>query len=203
MKLYRGSAIGLIRAEKANARNYFSRREDIQRTYGVGGSTFRSYVGFKNPPSIIFRAWAKSTGFSTRILKRMDSIEAYEDFQKIHSTLVRSLQRHWVPEQRKELSQARLYKLIDLFVKAVSRSDTNFSHVNRNLVQYGHIPLDRFSLLAVKKCFSGIIVSRSPSMGDLEDNQTYKFIQSQIKELMKACKLPNLYFDYYAWNAKH
>ena len=55
----------------------------------------------------------------------------------------------------------------------------------------------------MKEYFYGIIISPKPSMGDIDSIETYNFLQDQIWNFMKKVKLPNLYFDFYAWNHNH
>ena len=203
MKLIRRGAVKLVKSARREARIYYAEREDISKSYGVAGSTFRSYKGFKIGPSVVFKEWVEETGLSSRTLRDIEKLESYEEYKKLHMRLFKSLNTYWKKRQRRSLTVAQSFKLLDLFFKAVSRREDQNPIINKNLVKYGHIPLDKYSLLAVKDCFSGIVISNNPSMGDIKDIKTYEFIQEQIRDLMNTCNLPNLYFDYLAWNLEH
>ena len=132
--------------------------------------------------------------------EQLNTVQTYDEFLDCHTELAESLQRFWLERQGDRLGDAYLYKLIDLFIKALSKVETDFQNLNANLVQYGHIPLDQWSLIAVRNCFYGIVIADQPRMGLIDDYLTYMFIQPRIRELMNDAGLPNLYFDYYAWD---
>ena len=73
----------------------------------------------------------------------------------------------------------------------------------KGLYNYANIPLDKKSLTAIGKLFYGIVVSNNPSMGLIQDVDTYNFLQSQIFQLTSSMNVPNLVFDYYAWDMNH
>lgn len=204
MKLYKKSAIDELRSIAQEAKYYFNTTEklDFKTTkWGIEGNTFRAYVKFKNKPSLIYREWAKKT---VKDANKFSGIKTYDDFLKVHKYLNGSLGKYWEQNQGKSLTLSQRNKIIDLFIKFLSTSEIEgFQNVNKILLEFGHIPLDKFSLLAVRDCFYGIVISSNPSMGDITETDTYGFIQNQIRELMLAAKLPNLFFDYYAWNKQH
>ena len=207
MKLHKRSAIRKLRSVRRKADEYFSAKEklDIEKTnWGIAGNTFRSYANFNIQPSLVYRKWAKKTVSGTNFLKRLNDVKNRQDFLKAHKNIQKSLDRFWKQEQGKSLTIAQRNKIIDLFIKFLSKTETEgYPDLNKTLLQFGHIPLDKFSLLAVKDCFYGIVLSSNPSMGDIVEMPTYDFIQNQIRELMTEVKLPNLFFDFYAWNLQH
>lgn len=207
MKLYKKSAIRKLQLIKREAKEYFDTKEllDLEKTkWGISGNTFRSYVNFNIPPSLLYREWAKKTVSEEYFLKSLADIKNYQDFLKVHEYTQKSLDRFWKQKQNKSLTLAQRNKIIDLFIKFLSRAEIQeFSDLNKTLLQFGHIPLDKFSLLAVKDCFYGIVLSPNPRMGDIDNMDTYYFIQNQIRDLMIETRLPNLFFDFYAWNLQH
>jgi len=74
--------------------------------------------------------------------------------------------------------------------------------LNRILVRFAHTPLDKYSLLEIRRDFYGIVISKNPSMGDIDSIETYEFLQRQIQSLMSDASLPALFFDYLAWNKR-
>lgn len=207
MKLYKKSAISKLRLINRRAKKYFNTKErlDFEKTnWGIAGNTFRAYVKYKKQPSLIYREWAKETVTEANFLKKLNCINKYDEFLKVHKYLQGSLDRFWKREQGKSLTFSQRNKIIDLFIKFLSKSEIEeFHSLNQILLEFGHIPLDKFTLLAVKDCFYGIVLAPNPSMGDIRETDTYDFIQNQIRELMIDAKLPNLFFDYYAWNLQH
>jgi len=204
MKLYKPSAVRKLRSINREAKEYFNARkrldfENENTNWGIAGDTFRSYVNFNNRPSLIYRKWAKKTVSGKDFLKRLNDIKNYQDFLKVHKSIQKSLDRFWKQKQGKSLTLAQRNKIIDLFIKFLSTAEIEgFIGLNNTLLQFGHIPLDKFSLLAVKDCFYGMVLCPSPRMGNIDEIETYYFIQNQIRELMIKAKLPNLFFDFYA-----
>jgi len=207
MKLYKKSAISKLHSITGKAKKYFKNKKslDFETTnWGIEGNTFRAYVNFKERPSLIYREWAKKTVTETNFLKTLNTTQKYNDFRKVHKYLQKSLDQFWTHKQGKSLTLAQRNKIIDLFIKFLSTAEIEgFKSINNAALQFGHAPLDKFALLAVRDCFYGIVLSVNPSMGDVTETETYEFIQDQIKELMGAARLPNLFFDYYAWNLQH
>lgn len=202
--IYKDIAIDEMKSLALKARDYFSNPPLFDKNYGIDQSTFRAYRGFKFKPSEIYRNWAQEMANNTAFINQVIHITSYDDFKTIHSGARDNLANVWKSKQGRELAVPYLNKLIDLYFKFLTtcnmQSDSKF---NANIVCFGHIPLDKYSLLAIKYLFYGIVLSKNPSMGDITDMQTYYFLQDQIRSLMNAANLPNLYFDYYAWNSKH
>ena len=203
---YRKQAIKELKAVRKKAREFFKERKSLsleKPPWGIGANTFRSYTGFQLSPSSVYREWASNT-LSASKLREISTICDCPSFVKCHKGLQKSLAQYWEKKQGRKLSFAQMTKVIDLFVKFLCRIEIRgFPGVNDILIEYGHIPLDRFSLLAVRRCFHGIVISPTPSMGNIDGPETYNFIQGQIGTLMQAAKLPNLYFDFYAWDLAH
>lgn len=207
MKLYRKATLKELRSIRKKAEKYFNDRgqlTDENTNWGIAGNTFRSYVNFKLPPSRIYREWASKKAFKKHFLKKMCNIRCYQEFFDVHRKLQKSLDRLWQERQGKSLTVAQCNKIIDLYVKFISKNNVSeLPDLNKPLIKFGHVPLDKFALIAVRKCFYGVVISPNPSMGDIDDLETYYFIQSQIRELMSVVHIPNLFFDFYAWNLKH
>lgn len=203
MKLYRNNAISIIKKFKDEVGDSFKIEEE-NGSYGITGSTFRAYRDFKQSPSKVFRTWATKQIESDDIFKSLKKIKNKDDFNKFHKELSNSLDKFWLDEQNKKLEFHQNNKILDLFVKflAYTNKTTEFN-VKDTILNFGNIPLDKFSLLAVKELFFGIVISNNPSMGNITEEDTYQFLQNQISELMDDAGVPNLYFDIYAWNRTH
>ena len=207
VKLYREIAIDRIKSISVKAQQYYGELRNLRESdqgFGLGSNTLRAYRGFKQKPSEVYRNWAKKMVHDDEFIKRISAIQTYNDFLDIHDAIRDDLNSCWKQKQGIGLEIPYLNKMIDLFFKYLSKvSADGTDKFSVNIVYYGHTPLDKFSLMAIKDLFYGIVLSKKPSMGDVGDMQTYSFLQDQIRVLMNDANLPCLYFDYYAWNAKH
>lgn len=178
------------------AEMYFNNTKS-ESSFGIHGSTFRSYRGFKIAPSKIYSEWVVSIR-NDSIIRNLQSVNSRKKFLNFHRELQGSLDAFWYKRQKKRLTIAQRNKIIDLFLKYLGRTQQC-----KNIITYGNVPLDKFSLLLVSDMFYGVVVSKKPSMGDIRDIETYDFLQDLIWKLTSREKIPNLYFDYFAWNSKH
>lgn len=196
----RGAITKLCR-ERRRASSFYAARQAVQSNWGIAGNTFRAFQGFGVSPSQVYREWAHKRGLS--IIRNSPRRYSQESFEILHGKLARSLDRFWTQKANRALTISEKFKIVDLFVKVVARSNEVCQSVRRFLLQYGHIPLDKYSLLLVRQMFYGIVVCPKPRMGHIEDGRTYQFIQSQIYRLTSRAKVPNLYFDFMAWDMNH
>jgi len=207
MKLYRKTAIDNLHGIQNEAENFYKTSTNFDEnhpTFGIEGNTFRAFRNYSLSPSKTYRNWIKENKIIENFKNDINSIDSLSSFKSFHQKLSNNFSEYWFKKQKQELTIAQNFKLIDLFVKYMSRVKINgYKSINKNLCNFGNIPLDKFSFAAIKTNFYGIIISKNPSMGDICDIETYDFIQDQINYLMIDLKLPNLFFDYYAWNKFH
>jgi hypothetical protein len=173
---------------------------DLDGSFGVEGSTFRAYRGWRRSPSEIYQSWAQK--HTKLILRRLptDKISSRRGFIEWHSALHMSLKRHWSRNEGRQLSIAHGYKLIDLFVKHLSRHQFADMRFVPMLVRNANCPLDQKTIRELNLCYSRILPIRSsPSMGDIHSQETYDFCQAMISVFCKECGGSRLLFDFWAW----
>lgn len=165
---------------------------------GIGGNTFRAFRNFGKPPSEIYRDWVHAEGYQLVTKKALTS---RNDFFLLHDQLVKSFQNYCKEFGCRDPLVSEANKIVDLFTKALAfRKGHPCEPQKEGLYKYANIPVDKFSLKAIKNLFYGIVISKDPSMGDVQCIDTYDFLQSQIFELTSSLRMPNLVFDFYAWN---
>lgn len=199
--LARDGAPNKLASVLSDSNDAFLSAKPLPRDYGITGSTFRRYGNCKRPPSTIYREWVDKQAL--RIVAD-GGICDRDTFLTTHDELTKSLSSYWTNQAGRRLSFAERNKIVDLFVKALAFAGEHICESARPyLYQHGNIPLDKFSLLAVRELFFGIVVCPAPSMGHIDDVATYNFLQQQIYALTHAHEIPNLVFDHYAWNQQH
>ena len=175
--------------------------EPLGSNYGVGGNTFRAYVGWPKKPSTIYRLWAERTCKQLDLQRLAQQLETSEGFKDWHSSLAASLQDHWLHEQDKSLSFAHQHKLIDLFVKWLSSHDLSSPTLSNHLVNQANCALDSQTLGKLNECLSMALPITKPSMGDIHTRNTYEFCQALIENFSVRFGGSRLLFDYFAWRS--
>jgi hypothetical protein len=168
-------------------------------SYGVAGETFRAYQGWNNKPSELYRDWAAVICESLTSELLVTHLQSRSAFLKWHESLAASLQKQWFSRERKRLSFAHQYKLVDLFVKWLSRHDFGLKTITSGFAAYANCALDRQTLKKLNACLSHALPMPAPSMGHIICRNTYQFSQEAISEFAAYCGGTPLLFDYFAW----
>jgi len=169
--------------------------------YGVGGNTFRAYTGWLLSPSKTYRQWAEPICRALDPSSLGTQLSTAQGFQFWHSSLADSLQAHWIANQGRPLSFAHQHKLIDLFVKWLSRHEFPSSQLSQALVDHANCALDSQTLSKLNECLSFALPISKPSMGDVHSGITYVFCQDLISDFATHFGGSRLLFDYFAWKA--
>ncbi|MBN9519747.1 hypothetical protein J0H58_14695 [bacterium] len=79
----------------------------------------------------------------------------------------------------------------------------------RRLIRFLHVPLDEFSLMAVRQCAASgqfgppITIPSNPSMGWMASAEQYAQIESLIRQITGAAGVPPICLDLLAWDHAH
>lgn len=174
-------------------------------TYGVGSNTYRAYRDMKPyRPSVLYREWAHITVQKlTKDNKLSEYVSSKESFEKWHKNLARSLELHWIKTTNGTvtLSFPHKMKLIDLFIKWLSRFNFNNESISNGFILYAHAALDSKILEKMQLIYqSRLELSRNPKMGCIKDLAMYKKYQKYLLEICSEAGSTPLIFDFYAWN---
>ncbi|WP_139826247.1 hypothetical protein [Derxia lacustris] len=166
--------------------------------YGVGGDTFRALRKLQVPPSKVYQDWAAITckNINPRLLSKSLATGGFQDW---HTMLAESLQQRWISRQNEPLSFAHQHKLIDLFVKWLSRHDFENKKLTKLLELHSNSALDSRVLSNLNACLSHALPLTKPSMGDIHCRETYDFCQKLIESFASYYGGTKLLFDYFSW----
>ena len=167
--------------------------------YGVGGNTFRAFVGWPEKPGAVYRGWAERTCQRLDVTALVQQLQTSDGFSVWHASLASSLQRAWQRQQGSALSFAHQHKLIDLFVKWLSRHDFSSPKLSESLIVHANCALDSQTLIKLNECLSMALPLTKPSMGDIHSKNTYLFCQGLIEKFSVHHGGSRLLFDYFAW----
>jgi len=175
----------------------------------VGRSTFRGLPTKKRRPSAVFREWAYERLADEKTLAQLSVVKTHEDYDRWIKRLSSDLRPRWEKETGQVMRFGPSRKLPDLLMKEVIRW-SGFTAGHRNqLLEFIHVPLDSYSLLAVRRCLSDtkagrrVKISDNASMGSVGTEGMYASIQKAIREIAEEAGVPPIYIDLLAWNRTH
>ncbi|HEY6290627.1 MAG TPA: hypothetical protein VI455_03570 [Terriglobia bacterium] len=168
----------------------------------VGRSTFRALHG--TPPSEIFRDWGKKsldTWLGTRTLDRLSTQIAYDDWVRRES---RKLRSYWKRQSKTPISFAHRRKLVDLLMKEVARLQELDKPVRKRLIRWLHVPLDTYSLAAIRNCNElPFKITKSASMGFVRNRTAYDALQKTVGRVARRARVSPIMLDILLWNGPH
>jgi len=170
--------------------------------YGVGANTFRALGVYGEAPSKVYQAWAKAVCDRLDPVELAKQISSRAGFERWHASLAVTLERRWRKAYPgRPLSVAHKYKLVDLFIKWLSRYDHGCTEFTNALVDHANCPLDSQALAKLNACLKHALPISSPRMGDIKTEQTYQFCQALVEGFAVSNGASKLLFDYYAWKS--
>lgn len=204
MEKYYQASIGNDFAKQAVAlrNNMRSQSQELMNSdFGIAGNTFRALIGYSNPPSLAYRSWAKITTESLINEQGSTPSSSQEEFDIWHNQLFNSLADHWNRIQNKPLSFAHTFKLVDLYCRWLFTYNECPQILAKSILDYGYCALDSQILRRLNDALSGALPIRKPTMGDIQNANTYSFCQDLIKDFSEHYGVNRILFDFYAWKA--
>jgi hypothetical protein len=168
-------------------------------SYGVSGNTLRAYRGWSVPPGKVYKEWAKKRTNTIIKAAPLDDIATESGFQGWHRGLCKSLNAKWRKDQGKNLSIAHCYKLVDLYIKWLSRYQIQGREFAFLLNKHASCALDSQTIYKINACYGNCLPINKPRMGDIHNENTYRYCQDMIAAFCEAAGGTRLEFDYWAW----
>jgi hypothetical protein len=177
----------------------------------VGPNTFRAFRNMPQKPSVVFRDWAKDAllGKEHR-LASLQKICSPDEYDRWMVALGRSLRRRWEAKMEEEMGYGHSMKLPNLLMKGICVSPDLPRSVADRLVWHLHVPLDSFSIRAVRHCVRGSAVESvigrvkaSAAMGDVKTGEVYDGFQKLMRSLAGRANVPPIAIDILTWDGAH
>ncbi|MCI0536551.1 MAG: hypothetical protein L0Z50_15130 [Verrucomicrobiales bacterium] len=173
----------------------------------VGGNTFRSFHKLARQPSVIFREWAADRLSS--ILPTMAAIEDEIGYAHHLDEQARHLTRYWRSEGKKPLRFGPGRKLLDLLFKGVVRHQDISDSDRARLIRFLHVPLDSFSLIAVRQCAASgefgprMSIPANAKMGFVVSPAQYNQLQQIMRGIGAVAGVAPICIDLVSWDQNH
>ncbi len=203
-----------LRTDRKYLTQWFGRRhEDVWEmvTDSVGGNTFRAFKHMPQRPSQVYRSWAYKRLQDTKVVEQIGNLNSQEEYDWWIEDFSTNFRSYWSRRMGKEkrIPYGPSRKLPNLLMKHVVLWNNFDKEQRSSLIRFLHIPLDRYSLLAIRNC---ILEPHRQIVGRIPKNVTMKFVgspakynalQSCFRAVAEEAKVPAIYLDVLAWNKSH
>jgi hypothetical protein len=194
------------RKEVEHTRKFASEEWELVIRRAVASNTFRAFHRMPERPSEVFRDWAFGAFVSRGFLQTLCTIQGASDYDTWLTKLVEDFRSCWRSRMAVEVPYGPAYKLPNLLLKCVALRPEITALQQQRLVNWLHIPLDSYTIQALRGWFrlpSGSGIPSGATMKFVRDAKLYDSIQGEIKDIAKLADVPPIAFDYLAWNAGH
>jgi hypothetical protein len=192
--------------DKTRLGKWFDRRistlDEIARSV-LSGNTFRAFPNMSQHPSAVFRRWAMAEFQNRKTVSELTTINSQAQFDR----WVREFSGRFAKAWRRQMNVSIPYgpgrKLPNLLLKCFVLWD-GLSRVQRaKLLSYLHVPLDSFTLIALRNCISDPKIPKNATMKFVGDETMYNLIQEVIRDIAHKARVPAIYFEVLAWDKRH
>jgi hypothetical protein len=169
----------------------------------VGTNTFRAFGGLRQRPSLTYRTWALMECQSETTIGALLGAESQAEFDRWLADLSERFGRYWEEHAGANMRFGPRRKLPNLLLKELVRWTGFDDQARQQLIGFLHVPLDSFSLIALRNCVDDVRIPKSATMSWVQDASRYDRIQQAISSIAQAAGVPRIYFDNLVWNAAH
>jgi hypothetical protein len=172
-------------------------------SHAVGGNTFRAFRHMPQKPSAVFRAWALVECKNATTIRKLKGVRSQADYDKWLKHFSNRLNHAWQRRMGQAMPFGPMRKLPNLLLKEIALW-TGLSDGERDkLIKWLHVPLDKYTLVGIRRCIDKPEIPRSATMKFVTDETMYNRLQVAIRRIARRAGVPAIYFDNLAWNSKH
>lgn len=206
--------IDQLRSNRDQLAAWFETRMDLDYLIksGVGSNTFRVFHHMPVSPSLVFRSWASMRLQNGGFTNEISNIASQEEYDTWIKDFRQDLGAYWEqqmgPEHR--MRYAPSTKLSDVLMKYVILWREFPDHQRTRLIEFLHVPLDSYSLLALRNCVPQSehqtvigMIPRNAKMGFVDSEAKYNALQLLARKLAEEAGVPAIYLDVLAWDMVH
>ncbi len=167
---------------------------------GVIGNTFRAFRNMPKRPSIVFRNWALGEFRNDKTINELLGISSQEKYDKWAKRFSSGLAKAWQKQMDTAMPYGPSRKLPNLLMKCFVLWDDLTDRQRSSLLEYLHVPLDSFTLVAIRNCVQDLEIPKTATMKFVASETIYNQIQQSIRDVAYRAGVPAIYFDVLAWN---
>jgi hypothetical protein len=193
-----------LREQKDQIKVWFSNRKSSLKeivTHSVGSNTFRAFHHMPQKPSVVFREWASHECENAG--SHLKDIRTQADYDEWIKQLCERLNQAWKEIMGQEMPFGPRRKLPNLLLKEFVLWTGHSDALRARLIDWLHVPLDSYSLVAIRNCIHDPEIPRSATMKFVTGETMYNQIQAIIRGIASQATVPAIYFDNLVWNSPH
>jgi len=178
----------------------------------VSGNTFRAFKHMPDSPSHFFKSWAKERIDDKQIFESLVKCASASEYDRWLTKFSNDLDSSWINKMGENygLYFGPRLKLCNLLMKRVVLWERIPNNRRERLIEIIHVPLDRYTLIAIKNCLDRNIernfigrIPNNPTMRFIINEQMYFALQNEIRSIAIDANVFPIYLDYLAWNISH
>jgi hypothetical protein len=147
-----------------------------------------------------------STQLQHNRFERLTIVQNQSEYDVWLMALVRDFQQCWRTRMGSDVPYGPAYKLPNLLLKCVAVRSEMPSTQRVRLIEWLHIPLDSYTIQALREWFKlpdGSRIPSSATMKFISNAELYQAFQSEIRRVAALAGVPPIAFDYLTWDAGH
>lgn len=206
--------INSLKEKREKMSRFFRKRENLGSVIytSVESNTFRAFQHMPKQPSVVYRNWAYKKMSDKNQVNDILSLRTQNDYDIWLKNFSIELGHHWENEMGNSyaLTYGQQRKLTNLLMRRFSLYDELKNEERLALIKLLHVPLEKFTLLAIRKCMHEFpetkVVGKiptNPSMSFVKNEYMYGAIQNVFIKIADQAGVPLIYLDILAWDESH
>ena|SRR3990172_1172431 len=206
--------IDSLKEKNERMSRFFRKRENLGNLIGisVASNTLRAFQHTPKQPSAVYRHWAYKKMSDTNQINEILSLKTQDQYDIWLKNFSTELGDHWKNEMGENyaMTYGQQRKLTNLLMKRFSLYDELKNEERLILIKLIHVPLEKFTLLAIRKCIhefpeAKIIgkIPTNPSMSFVANEYIYDALQNVFRNITNRAGVPLIYLDILAWDESH
>jgi len=175
---------------------------EILTNFAFGSSIYRAFR--HESPTQRYKKW-RWYDEADEIIGKLNIICGQKEFDQLAYGLAESLVEDW-GEKKDDgrstyMNMGIAMKIVNLILKHLA-----FSNHSRNpeLKNWLHVPWDQYTLLPLKKIWTGKPpISRAPRQGFVNNLDLYKELHSLITDIANEAGVSRIIYEFWAWDRTH
>jgi hypothetical protein len=178
----------------------------------VGRTTFRAFHHMPEPPSKVFREWARDALFGQgRRFEQLSAVSSQAAYDLWLHLLAENLRRRWSTRMGQPMPFGPSLKLPNLIMKGICACPKLEQTAFDRIVWWLHVPLDSYLISVVRdhiaaSPFAAARIGPIPkyvTMGFVKNEDMYRIFQESIRTLAQQAGVPPITLDILAWDNAH
>jgi hypothetical protein len=180
---------------------------DVVRS-AVSNNTFRAFHHLPRKPSRTFQNWGVRV-IDGNFLADLRAVSSQPEYDRWLLKVVRDFRSYWKREMRgRKIPFGPSFKLPNLLMKRLYL----YGRIPERVVGYLHVPLDSYTLVAVRKILKKNYPKQAQTIGNIPSAATMSFVtnakryeafQAVMRDIAGHAKVPPIALDCLAWDAGH